>query len=314
LCFHLSGIDTVFFFLQGCCVSRSSGPNSPYPGGAPSSSSRVINPSSTPHSAAAAPSSRPQSQTQTPATQTSSPSAAAATDASRGSRGRRRGEPRPLDQHIDKPLRRHAWTSTDRTWTRAALARERADFFDTRVTGRPEVWQTLRAALEELRDPDDPDQGLATAQTIISAAEISLPTGDLANGAYDALGSYYPLPEWIVSDPTNVVEGSDDNTADNDDDGDDDDGDAKGRVSEDTAGDVVDGRDARLDDGDSERRREKGKAILDVREQIAVRARLSENGRDYQVLVYKTDTVRTVAKKIAEQCSVRICSPRFKRP
>ncbi|CRK35837.1 hypothetical protein BN1708_019832, partial [Verticillium longisporum] len=101
------------------------------------------------------------------------------------SRRRSRRENAPLDEHINKPLRRHAWTSTSRTWTRAALARERTDFFDTRVTGRAEVWETLHAALRVLWDPaaqgaaDDGTNGLATAQGFLTAAEVTLPTGNL---------------------------------------------------------------------------------------------------------------------------------------
>jgi hypothetical protein len=76
------------------------------------------------------------------------------------------------------------------------------------MTGRPEIWQTLRAALEVLcTDGDDVnhDGGVATAQKILDAAGITLPAGDMVNGAYDGFGAFYPLPECIVSDPTNLV-------------------------------------------------------------------------------------------------------------
>ena len=126
------------------------------------------------------------------------------------------------------------------------------------------------------------------AQTILSAAEISLPTGDLANGVYDSLGNYYALPEWIVCDPTNVI----------------DDGDSKSGLS--TGADDTAGEDDNLDDQHSgSRREEKGKGVVDVREQIVLCARLSENGRDYHISVTKSETVRSVARKIAEEASVR---------
>lgn len=51
----------------------------------------------------------------------------------------------------------------------------------------------------------DSDGGLATAQQILSAAEITVPSGDLADGAYDSFGAFYPLPEHIVSDPVDIV-------------------------------------------------------------------------------------------------------------
>ncbi|KAJ4257432.1 hypothetical protein NW762_008556 [Fusarium torreyae] len=250
---------------MGCCFSRSSGPNSPYPGGAPNASSRAINPP---------PLSLPEAaQPQIPAER----------------RRQRRRNDRPLDQHIDKPLRRHEWTSRDRTWTKSELAKERAAFFDTRVTGRPEIWQTIHAALQVLWDPasqdaqDDGSNGLATAQMILSAAEISLPTGNLANGVYDALGNYYQLPEWAVCDPQNVQEDQEEA--------------AKGNIStveEDTAADEE------LSDDEIEgKKQEKGKEVDDIRELVKLRARLSENGQDIKVSIAESETVRNVAKKIA---------------
>lgn len=52
----------------------------------------------------------------------------------------------------------------------------------------------------------DNDGGIATAQQILTAAEITVPSGDLADGAYDSFGAFYPLPEHIVSDPANIVQ------------------------------------------------------------------------------------------------------------
>jgi Ubiquitin-binding domain len=177
------------------------------------------------------------------------------------------------------------------------LARERADFFDTRVTGRPEVWQTIHSALQVLWDPlgqganGDGSNGLATAQLILSAAEITLPTGDLAQGAYDSLGNYYALPDWVVADPSNMSE--DDDTAET--------GDGKGDV---TAGEETA---EELDDDEAMRRREeKGKAVMDARDQITVQARLSENSHDVVVSVGKSESVRSVARKIQEESEVSV--------
>ncbi|CAM1507397.1 Fc.00g070380.m01.CDS01 [Cosmosporella sp. VM-42] len=256
---------------MGCCFSRSSGPNSPYPGGAPNASSRAINPP---------PLALPESVQGVPAS---------------SSVRRRRRDNRPLDQHIDKPLRRHEWTSRDRTWTKRDLARERADFFDTRVTGRPEIWQTVHAALEVLWDPtsedaqDDGSHGLATAQMILSAAEISLPTGNLANGVYDSLGNYYQLPEWVVCDPRNVAE--------------DHDGGAKGELS--TAGEETTAEEEMSEDEEIARRKqEKGKEVIDVRERVTLRARLSENGKDVKISIGESESVRSVARKIAQDAGL----------
>ncbi|KAH6880157.1 hypothetical protein B0T10DRAFT_149764 [Thelonectria olida] len=253
---------------MGCCFSRPSGPNSPYPGGV-NASSRAINP--------------PPLQLPDPV-QPRQPAR------------RRRHEQRPLDQHIDKPLRRHEWSSRNRTWTKKQLARERAEFFDTRVTGRPEIWQTVHAALQVLWDPtsqdaqDDGSNGLATAQMILRAAEISLPTGNLKDGVYDHSGNYYPIPEWIVCDPRNIAEELSEGAKG--------DGPAPDDEEETTAED-----EDMTDEDDDEiegRKREKGKEVIDVREQVALRARLSENGQDIKVTIVETESVKTVAKKIAQ--------------
>lgn len=161
---------------------------------------------------------------------------------------------------------------------------------------RPEIWQTLHAALQVLweanpEDSQDEDSALATAQTILNAAEISLPTGDLVNGAYDSLGNLYALPEYIVSDPDNLA---DDNDAD-----------FKGDTS--TAEDETAGEEDDVDSEEAERRREeKGKGVLDEREMVTLRARLSETGQDIIIPVTKTDSVRSVVKKITE---ISVVSP-----
>ncbi|KAJ3495785.1 hypothetical protein NLG97_g3145 [Lecanicillium saksenae] len=250
---------------MGCCFSQSAGPNSPYPGGIPNASARHINPP---------PLSLGESATAPPATTQASP------------RRRRRRDRGPLDEHINKPLRRHVWASVDRQWTRKELDAERAEYFDTRVTARPEIWQTLHSALQVLWEPptqetnDSGQTALQTAQSMLNAAEISLPTGNMMNGAYDSLGNYYALPEWVISDPQNMVE------YDHDKDGLSGDDETQG-----------DGEDGELS------REEKGKDV-DEGEQIQIRARLSESGSDIAVSVYKTDLVRTVIRKMATEAKL----------
>ncbi|TQS33175.1 hypothetical protein Golomagni_06489 [Golovinomyces magnicellulatus] len=141
------------------------------------------------------------------------------------------------------------------------------------------LWNTS-AADEESQAADS----LATAQTILDAAEISLPTGSLANGAYDALGNYYSLPEWIVSDPKNI--------SSEEDHGDD----------EDT---TVSGNDIDNDaNNDDSGKPGKGKAFDEPAEEVQIMARLSETGKDITVTIDKTDSVRNVVRKVAETCSL----------
>lgn len=215
--------------------------------------------------------------------------------------------------------------SRNRVWTPSALERERNEFFDTRVTGRQEIWQALHAALELMWEadikarnsriqqqslhPDDSEEShggtansseedrqaaLATAQSILSAAEITLPTGDLANGAYDSFGNYYQLPEHIVADPINIIltESRDGYT------------DAKGEL---TAGEEDTAEEEEMDDDDesaAQRREEKGKAVVDLRDQVALRARLSEGDRDVHLSVGRGESVRSVARRVAEEAMV----------
>lgn len=277
------------------------------------------------------------------------------------SRDRRSRHSRNLSQHINKPLKRHEWISHNRVWTRSALDRERAEFFDTRVTGRQEIWQTIHAALEILwhqsqkdaavvaslaqqngegtlaaasdyegedrhdahsegEDEENSERSiaLATAQTILGAAEITLPTGDLAQGgAYDSLGNYYQLPEHIVSDPVNISTSppvSESEFDDEDHDENEDgyaDADTKGTMSVVANEEVTttEGGEGALESGDeaaSGRREDKGKAVVtSVKDLIVVRARLSDGSKDVNVQIGKADSVKVLGRKVAEKAKVR---------
>lgn len=211
--------------------------------------------------------------------------------------------------------------SRDRGWSRRQLARERRDFFHTRVTGRPEIWQTIHAALQVLweaqgRDGGDDGGGeeeeeegsaspLETAQTLLNAADISLPTGLLSNGVYDSLGNYYALPQHIVCDPVDVIDDALDEDAKGG-------GDGEDTTAEDDEFDDDDDDDD--DDVVKSGREGKGKGVVAVTEKITVKARLSENGLDYEVLVGKTDSVRSISRKIADKASVSKQLPLHEKP
>ncbi|ETS86851.1 hypothetical protein PFICI_00679 [Pestalotiopsis fici W106-1] len=278
---------------MGCCFSRPGGPNAPYPGGAPSTSSRAINSPRLQPAAAQDGSSGSLG----PAAQ----SERLAPHASIAETSRRRRDQRPLDQHIDKKLRWHVWTAKNRAWTRAQLDKERQDFFDTRVTGRPEVWQTVHAALRELWEADlaintpgasgetdvSPDDSvLSVAQGILRAVEITLPTGDLANGVYDSLGQYYALPEWIVRDPVNITVED------------------KAEAQGEHKGELGTGDESSEEIGEEEalrRREEKGKAVVDSKTTTKIRIRISETARDIIVRVGPDERVRSIAQRALQQ-------------
>ena len=143
---------------------------------------------------------------------------------------------------------------------------------------------TLKAALEVLwAGPEGDEEGLATAQTILEAADVTLPTGDLANGAYDALGALYSLPEWVVSDPSNLVE------------------EIEGQVDEGKGADTTEDEEEEA----VRRREEKGKAVLAAADMISVKARLSDRGgADVVVQVGKGDSVRLLTRRVFEESCV----------
>lgn len=214
----------------------------------------------------------------------------------------RRAPSLPLSEHYNEPVRLHVWYSKRRTWNRADLDRERREFFETRVTGRPEVWAALSTAITLMRGGD-----LTTAQSIVDAAGVTIPTGDLCEGCYDEQGVLYRLPQCIVSDPENMAQtnmSAANNTARNS---------QVTQEEEDTEA-LSDGKlatdDASGDElirEDLERRRdEKGKTS--ERDLIRVQARLSDRGGPDLVLsIGKGQSVGFLARKIQQEAGV--CFP-----
>ncbi|KAJ5361488.1 hypothetical protein N7541_002332 [Penicillium brevicompactum] len=200
---------------------------------------------------------------------------------------RRRPPNLPLNEHYNQPIRAHVWHSKRRTWTRAQLDRERDEFFDTRVTGRAEIWAAVSTAISLMRAGD-----LTTAQGIIDAAGITVPTGNLCEGCYDEQGVLYRLPQCIVSDPENLVSGEDEGHADEDDqelsDG--------KLATDDASGDELISQDA------ERRRDEKGKTS--ERNLVRVLARLSEGGPDVPIAIGKSQTVGFLARKVHQEAKV----------
>ncbi|RWQ95707.1 ubiquitin domain protein [Paecilomyces variotii] len=197
---------------------------------------------------------------------------------------RRRGAV-PLSEHYNQPIRPHTWRSKRRTWSHAQLARERQEFFETRVTGRQEVWAALASATALMRDGD-----FATAQSIIDAAGITVPTGDLCEGCYDETGALYRLPQCIVSDPDNIV----DSPAD----GIDNDAISDGKLGADEASE-----DELIPDDIERRREEKGKTS--ERDLIKVKARLSDReGPDLTISIGKTQSVGLLARKVQGEAGI----------
>ena len=273
--------------VQGCCTSRPAEDGQQQPAQPTASLSTHHHTSST---RAIAQSAVPPSTTQRGNNRTLRPQPSLSTTTSTPRASTAQLDPeRSLTDQPNAPLRQHPpWTSKKRVWTTSQLARERYEFFETRVTGSPEIWAAIKTATELMRDGD-----LATAQEILTAAGVTLPTGDLVNGAFDSTGNLYKCPSEIVSDPVNVIvdeagkesivsTGPDDKEA------------ALGTV------------DDPLDDEATlaeQRREEKGKGK--ERDAVKVKCRLSDRGGpDVIISIGRSQHVGVLARRVASQAGI----------
>lgn len=130
------------------------------------------------------------------------------------------------------------------------------------------------------------DGQIQNAQGILDASGVTIPTGDLANGAYDEMGNLYQIPEQVISDPVNMA-----------------------LASQDIAGGKTEGAKTgeETDEDEVERRREeKGKGVLKNGDSVKVRARLSDRGGpDVIVLLGKEQNVRVLVRRVQEEAGVK---------
>ncbi|KAH7306635.1 hypothetical protein KP509_22G023100 [Ceratopteris richardii] len=81
--------------------------------------------------------------------------------------------------------------------TKSDLKQMRDEFWDTapHYGGKREIWDALRAASEA---------ELSLAQLIVDSAGIIVTSDDLST-CYDERGAKYDLPQYVLSDPVNMV-------------------------------------------------------------------------------------------------------------
>ncbi|KAK8168697.1 hypothetical protein BKA80DRAFT_267665 [Phyllosticta citrichinensis] len=209
--------------------------------------------------------------------------AAPASSSARG-RGRGKKDSRPnkplaaLDRkrRCKKPVLEGSVAATPgMPLTRARLETERRAFWDTRVTGRPEMWGAVRLVVEMVQQGD-----VKGAQGVLDASGGTCPTGQLWKGIYDELGNEYSVPEWVVIEPAGIVA---DDTRDDDEE----------PESEDMTG-----------------AEEKGKGKMG--DMVKIKARLSDRGTDVVVKAGLDESVRTViarmvqAAELQTSCRVRL--------
>ncbi|KAJ1891056.1 hypothetical protein LPJ81_005815 [Coemansia sp. IMI 209127] len=99
--------------------------------------------------------------------------------------------------------RTERWAS-EQPVTRKGLERQRNEFWETApyYEGRAEIWQALRVASESA------DAQLAMA--ILDSIAVTVPTGRFTDGVYDERGVCYKVPQFCVSEPTNIIGDDDD--------------------------------------------------------------------------------------------------------
>jgi hypothetical protein len=100
-----------------------------------------------------------------------------------------------------KPRRDGIWTSAV-PLTRSMLHRQRTEFWETapQYDGLAETWNSIRVAVELSHQND-----LTTAQAVLDSAGITIPSGDIGQGCYDELGHRFVVPEFVLSEPSNIL-------------------------------------------------------------------------------------------------------------
>jgi hypothetical protein len=147
------------------------------------------------------------------------------------------------------------------------------------------------------------ENDLATAQSIVDAVGVTIPTGDLCEGCYDEQGVLYRLPQCIVSDPENMAKTSPSANSTEDEIAQEQDEDMEALSDGKLATDDASGDELIAEDAER-RRDEKGKTS--ERDLIRVQARLSDrDGPDLMLMVGKDQSVGFLARKVQQESGVR---------
>ncbi|KAF2761766.1 hypothetical protein EJ05DRAFT_482604 [Pseudovirgaria hyperparasitica] len=179
------------------------------------------------------------------------------------------------------PSARRSHTPHKEIWTLSRLRREREEYFDTRTSGRSETWLVVRSITTMIRDGN-----VSEAQAMLDAAGCTCPTGSLWKGVWDELGAYYPVPEWVVVEPEELADETDDDEG-------------KGTAGTGEPEDVdEEGRTAQ------ERKDEKGKGRAmavtesDAGKIVKVRARLSDRSTDVVIKIGQDEKISVLVRRI----------------
>jgi hypothetical protein len=189
--------------------------------------------------------------------------------------------------------------ATTGSLTLLELFNARADYFDTRITGRAEVWAAVRLVSELV------EQGsLAEAQAVLDAAGCTCPTGSLwgrKGGVYDEFGERYEVPVWCVARPVTVAEPTprEAEAARS----------AGASVREGTEDDAKErnGTDGVVLLGQESRGKAKAVEHTMAGREISVKARLSHSARDVVIQIGNEDNVNVLLQQIRNATEVHYC-------
>jgi Ubiquitin-binding domain len=161
----------------------------------------------------------------------------------------------------------------------------RAEFFDTRVSGRAEMWAAVKLVCELVERGERGD-----AQAVLDAAGGTCPSGTLwgrRGGCYDERGERYVVPIWCVGWPDGVPLEDDDEES----------GEAEAEMEERGGGQWKKegkGKERAVDE-----------AAIKGRE-IRVRARLSHTARDVMVRSGEEDSVSMLMQRLRSSGEVSL--------
>lgn len=160
---------------------------------------------------------------------------------------------------------------------------------------------------------------LKAAASVLEAAGCTVQRGRLEEGVWDDRGGLYALPEWVVSDPSDVLEdeggtGAVGVGAEHDGDGDvteaedelgadGEEGEFEGKEAEGASEMVVR---EKVGAADGAEVKGKGKEAVVLRDPVKIKVRLSDRGTDVVVVVDREESVRGVVRRILEEAEVSL--------
>lgn len=182
-------------------------------------------------------------------------------------------------------------------WTHSQLERERIAFFETRVSGDPQIWIALRHVCDLLRAGDT-----SGAQTVLDSVGCTCPTGRIKSdrirgtetrgkkgGIFDERGNSYEIPGWLVADPGDIVAEPEREIEEID-------GVGTQHRDEEKSLDGQSHDEGHVYTGDKDNDTKKGAG-----EMVTVRARLSDRGSDLSVETGLHSKVKALVKKVQQE-------------